>query len=305
MALPYRWQWRFERWKKSLRGLFGGGNEPPRPKLCPACGSLVGVTATRCHECGTSTRFSLAALSKGLSGFIGGHAPGSAALMILNIFMFALTLMRMLSGGEGKGLSILFGMSGEALYRFGESYPPAIYFGNEYWRLVTAMFLHGGLLHIGFNLMVLMDIGPVVEELYGSARYLFAYVVTGVCGFLLSSFRGIPAVGASTALMGLIGVLIAITSKRGGIQMQALRSRLISWVVSIFAIGFLMPGIDNWGHFGGLAAGFVVGKILADRQPINASERRLAYTLGWIAGIALVASFALMIVHFRDLPTGN
>src|SRR6267378_3747045 len=66
LALPYRWQWRVEKWKNAMRGFFGGGDQQPRPKICPACGTLVGISATRCHECGTSLRFSLAALTKKL-----------------------------------------------------------------------------------------------------------------------------------------------------------------------------------------------------------------------------------------------
>ena len=77
-----------------------------------------------------------------------------------------------------------------------------------------AIFLHGSLLHIGFNMWVLMDIGPQVEELYGSARYLFIYVVTGIGGYLLSSLFRTFSVGGSGALLGLIGVLLAITTGR-------------------------------------------------------------------------------------------
>ena len=72
------------------------------------------------------------------------------------------------------------------LYRLGASNGGAVLYGHQWYRLVTAMFLHGGLIHIGFNMMVLLDIGPIVEELYGSARYLFLYIVMGVVGFLLS-----------------------------------------------------------------------------------------------------------------------
>jgi hypothetical protein len=60
LALPYQWQYRFERWKAALRGVFAGGNQQPRPKLCPSCGSLVGISATRCHNCGTNLKFSMA-----------------------------------------------------------------------------------------------------------------------------------------------------------------------------------------------------------------------------------------------------
>ena len=300
MPLPYQWQWRIEKWKSAVRALFGGGNQQPRPKLCPSCGSLVGINVTRCHQCGTNLRFSLAALSKGLSGVLGGRAPVSTALLILNILMFAVSWMAVASSGEGGGLSILWGMGGVPLYRLGESSPYAIFFLHQWYRLVTAMFLHGGLIHIGFNMMVLMDIGPVVEEVYGSARFLFLYAAAGVVGFLASALSGHNSVGASAPILGLIGLLIAITTKRSGAHMQQLRSRLISWVVSIFVFGFLMRGVDNWAHAGGLAAGFALGKLFADREPMNASERQTANVLGLVAAAVLVGSFALMILHYRD-----
>ena len=305
MPLPYQWQYRIERWKNTERGLFGGGNQQPRPKICPACGSLVGISATRCHQCGTNLNFSLAAGSKGLSGFFGGRAPVTTVLLIVNILMFGVTWMAMASAGEGGGLSILWGMGGEPLYRLGESFPYSIFIMHEWYRLVTAMFLHGGLIHIGFNMMVLMDIGPVVEEVYGSARFLFLYTATGLVGFVLSAFNGHNSVGASAPILGLIGLMIAITTKRGGAHMQQLRSRLISWVVSIFVFGFLMRGVDNWAHAGGLVAGFGLGKLFADREPANRSERRTAYALGWVAAVVVVASFVLMILHYRDPLPGS
>jgi rhomboid protease GluP len=306
LALPYRWQWRVEQWKSAVRGFFGiGGNDQPRPKICPACGALVGISATRCHECGTNLRFSLAAMSKGLSGFFGGRAPATTGLLIVNVIMFGLSFVATMNAGEAGGLRILWGMNQEVLYRLGDSNPYGIFVAHQWFRLVTAMFLHGGLIHIGFNMMVLMDIGPVVEEVYGSARYLFLYTIAGATGFLLSAVSGHNSVGASGAILGMIGVMIAITTKRGGVTMQALRSRLISWVVSIFVFGFLLRGVDNWAHFGGLAAGFGLGKLFADREPTSASERQTAYALGWLAAIVLVASFAMMLLHFRDALPGT
>jgi rhomboid protease GluP len=305
LALPYQWQWRIDKWKNAVRGLFGGGNQQPRPKLCPACGSLVGITATRCHQCGTSLTFSLAAISKGLSGFFGGHAPVTTVVLIVNLVMFAVSWMATAAAGGGGGLSILWGMGGESLFRLGESSPYAIFIMHEWYRLVTAMFLHGGLIHIGFNLMVLMDIGPVVEEVYGSARFLFLYVATGIVGFVASAITGHNSVGASAPILGLIGLMIAITTRRSGAHMQQLRSRLISWVVSIFVLGFIVHGVDNWAHGGGLAAGFVLGKLFADREPMNATERRTANILGFLAAAILLGSFALMILHYRDPLPGS
>jgi rhomboid protease GluP len=303
LALPYRWQWRVERWKNVMRRFFGGGQQQPRPKLCPACGALVGINATKCHECGTSLRFSLAAVSKGLSGIFGEHeAPVTTALLIANVLLFGVSFLATTAAGGGGGLSILWGMNSEAIYRLGASFPISIFILHEWWRLVTAMFLHGGLIHIGFNMMALMQLGPALEELYGSARYFFFYMATGAFGFLVSAATGHFSIGASGAILGLVGLMLAITTKRGGAYMQALRSRLISSVVILFALGFMGMGIDNWAHGGGLAAGFVLGKIFMDRQPMNVRERRSAHALGWLAGIALVACFVLMIMHYRD-PT--
>ena len=79
---------------------------------------------------------------------------------------------------------------------------------------MTAVFLHGSLMHIAFNMWVLMDIGPQVEEMYGTGRYLFLYVVTGIGGYVLSSAFGNFSVGGSGALLGLVGVMLAITVGR-------------------------------------------------------------------------------------------
>ena len=102
LPVSYQWQQRFNRWKQAT-GFFGGGGEnQPRPKLCPACGTLVGISATRCHECGANLRFSLAALSKGLTGFFGGQAPATTAILVANAVMFAATVLVGLAGSQGR-----------------------------------------------------------------------------------------------------------------------------------------------------------------------------------------------------------
>jgi rhomboid protease GluP len=305
LALPYQWQWRIEKWKNAARSFFGGGDKQRRPRLCPSCGSLVGINTNKCHECGTNLTFSLAAVSHSLSGVFGGPAPVTTALLVANIFMFGVSWLAATAEGGGGGLSILWGMGGLSTYRLGASNPYAIFFLHQWYRLITAMFLHGGLLHIGFNMMALMQLGPALEELYGSARYLFVYVVTGAFGFLVSAFFGTRSIGASGAILGLVGVMLAITSKRGGSYMRELRSRLISSVVILFVLGFMGMGIDNKAHLGGLLSGFLLGKIFADRQPMNARERQTAYLLGWLAGMAVIVSFVLMVLHYRDPLPGQ
>jgi rhomboid protease GluP len=308
LALPYRWQWRVDKWKNAMRGFFGGDEQQPRPKICPACGALVGISATRCHECGASLRFSLAALSKKFSGIFGEQeTPATTALLVANFLMFGVSWVLTMQAGEAGGMRTLWGMSGAASYQLGASLPFFFLLQNhEWWRLVTAMFLHGGLIHIGFNMMTLMQFGPALEELYGSARYLFLYVVTGALGFLASGLTGHFSVGASGALLGLIGAMLAVTSKRGGSFMRELRSRLITSVTILFVIGFWGGlGIDNSAHIGGFAVGFVLGKIYDDRRPMNAREQKKAQTLGWLAGIIIIASFVLMLFHFHDPLPGR
>ena len=306
MPLPYRWQWRLERWKNAFGGFFGG-EQQPRPKLCPVCGALVGVKATRCHECGANLRFSLAALSRKLSGLFGDNeAPVTTVLLIANILMLGVSWLSFAAVGQGGGLTILWGLVGEPQYRLGASFGPAIFYANQWWRLVTAMFLHAGLVHIGFNMMALMQLGPPLEELYGSARYLFFYVVTGAFGFLVSSATGHFSLGASGALLGLVGLLLAITTKRGGAYMREMRSRLIQNVVILFVLGFSgFMAMDNFAHGGGLAAGFLLGKLFADHKPVTAGERRAAYVLGWLAGVVIIVSFVFMFLHYRDPLPGR
>jgi membrane associated rhomboid family serine protease len=301
LALPYHWQMRVDRWKSFWGGMFGRGER--RPQLCPACGALVGINATRCHQCGTNLRFGLAAWSKGLSEFFGGHAPVTMAILAINVVMFGVSLIRSMQGGGG--FSLFGGPSMVELYRLGANIPSWAP-GWAPWRLIMGIFLHGGLLHIGMNMMVLLDISPVVEELYGSAKFLFMYVLCGIGGSLASTFLGKHlSVGASGAILGIVGVLIAVTTKRSGANIQAMRSRLISWVITIFAFGFLVGGIDNWGHFGGLVTGFLLGKIMTDRPPEPGKERTQAYLLGWLAAGVVMAAFAMMFLQIdKPLPAG-
>jgi rhomboid protease GluP len=301
LALPYRWHTRLARWKNSLGGVFGGGGQSPRPKLCPACGSLVGISATRCHECGTNLTFSLAAITKKIPVVSELESPVSTIFVALNFFLFAIQLMFTIQAGAAGGMSILWRLDPISSYRLGECYGPSIFQDHQWWRLITAMFLHGGLIHIGFNMMSLMQFGPALEELYGSPRFLFLYTLTGAVGFLFSALAGHFSLGASGALLGIIGAILAITTKRGGAYMRDLRTRLISSLVFLFALGiFGGIGIDNWAHGGGLAAGFLLGKLFVDRAPLNNAEKQRAQILGWLAGLAIIASFVLMLLHFRD-----
>jgi rhomboid protease GluP len=284
-----------------MSGFFGRGGQP-RPKLCPSCRSLVGAEATHCHNCGSNMTFSLAAASRSLGRLMPMQSPATYGILALSCALFVLSLAVTVRetgfaslGGGLTGLLNFGGVSGGVLERFGASLPLPYNLAQP-WRFVMAIFLHGSILHIFFNMWVLMDIGPQIEELYGSARYFFIYVVTGIGGYLLSSSTGHLSVGGSGALLGLIGVLLAVTTSRKTIGMQMLRNQIFKWLIYIAVWGLLFPGIDNYAHAGGLISGFILGKLMADRPPQSPEERKKAYALGWLAGLLVAASLGCMIL---------
>ena len=301
MPIPVRWRYKLDRWLNQAGQMFHSEPKQRSPKICPACGALVGTTATKCFQCGANTTFSLSAASRTLSRWMPQTSPVTYSMLAICSLMYVLSLIVTLkfSGGEGAGggLMNLGGIATQIDIRLGASLPLA-YNIREPWRLITAIFLHGGLFHIGMNMWVLMDIGPMVEEMYGSARYFFLFVVTGVFGYLLSSFFGHLSVGASGSLLGLVGILLAATTGRHSMAAQALRSALIRWLVYIAVMGFLFRGTDNFAHAGGFAAGYLLGRWMPDRLPADTSERRRADLLGWIAGLAVAVSFGFMVFSY-------
>lgn len=247
--------------------------------------------------------FSVAAASRTLGRLLPTTSPATYGILgfsclcylVSLVWTIRLTGLEQPTGGALGILNNLGGINGEVLARFGASLPLG-YDLREPWRMVMAVFLHGSLLHIGFNMWALMSIGPQIEELYGSARFFFIYVSTGIAGYVLSSFSGHFSVGGSGALLGLIGVLLAITMGRRSAGMRMLRQQLIGWLVFIAIWGFL-PGsvVDNMAHLGGLIAGFILGRVLTDRPPLSPEERKRAYLLGWAATLIVLASFLMTV----------
>lgn len=129
---------------------------------------------------------------------------------------------------------------------------------GEYWRLLTPVFLHGSLVHLGFNMYALFIFGPGLERYYGHLRFALLYFLGGFAGNVMSfMFSAAPSLGSSTAIFGLLGAEAVFLYRNqglfGGVARRALYNLIMIALVNLL-IG-LSPGIDNWGHIGGLAGG--------------------------------------------------
>jgi rhomboid protease GluP len=302
LDLSPRLRWKLDRFREQFGGLFGGGRkEERRPQMCPACGTLVGSSATKCHQCGASLTFGMAAATRSLSRLMPTESPVTYGILTLSCLLYAATLIATIRGSGlqapgGSGLGALFSLGGidiNVLVRFGASLPWPFDLLQP-WRLVMATFLHGGLLHIGFNMWVLMDVGPQIEELYGSARYFFIYVITGIGAYIVSGLIGRHvSIGGSGALLGLIGVMLAMTMGHKTAAMQMLRSQLIRWLIYIGVLGIMMSGTDNFAHAGGFISGFLLGRVMVTRPPMSDQEKTRATLLGWTTAAVVVASLGI------------
>jgi rhomboid protease GluP len=166
---------------------------------------------------------------------------------------------------------------------------------DQQWRLLTAMFLHAGLLHLAMNGYVLYVFGSIVEQELGRVRFLAAYLVTGLCSSVASYAFGpynAAGVGASGAIFGLVGAYIAYNWHRRDIALHAARvSSALTFVLINAVISFTVPSIDWRAHFGGLAAGVVAG--------IAARGRGGSTKAAFIAGLAGLLGLAAILTAWR------
>lgn len=185
-------------------------------------------------------------------------APATSFLIAINTSVF---LGMVLTSGS------VMEFSGDVLLRWGGNYGAYTYAG-DYWRLITAGFVHGGLIHYALNMWCLWSLGQLSERLFGSAATLAVYVLTGVGGAMVSIAIHPTRleVGASAAVFGIAGAILS-GLKFGKVPLASIHRRqifssLIFFVIFNLSFGML-PGIDNLAHLGGLASGFLFGAPLA------------------------------------------
>ena len=236
--------------------------------VCSQCGRLVGVNEEKCPFCG-AWRPGLFGWATVLRRALGGHLDLFTLIVGACVTLYALALLlSAVSGGDilGGGLFSILSPSGPALYQLGMT---GGYAWEQGWwlTLLTAVYLHGSLLHIVFNVMWIRNLGPAVTEVYGAGRAFLLFNLAGAGGFLVSNvMTGVPTIGASGSIFGLLAALIVYGRRRGS---SVVTQQLWQWAIILGVCGFIMPGINTWAHGGGCAAGWIAAMLMDlddDRQ---------------------------------------
>jgi rhomboid protease GluP len=244
--------------KRQTEGLIG----------CPSCQQIVKVTEKTCPHCGRK--------QPGMWGYARsikrlGPDYGFIALVMwgCGILYFA-ALAIDIPGIRNEGFNFL-APSGLSLFFLGSTGSLPVFSVGRWWTLLTAGWLHGSLLHIIFNLLWIRELAPGVARFYGGARLIIIYTAATIVGSLLSSVAGeylnaLPAifhgatlsVGASGAIFGLFGAMVTYGQRT---KNNALAQQAWTYAIVLFAFGFIMPNVDNWGHLGGFVGGYLVTKL--------------------------------------------
>jgi len=296
-----RMEWKVRAWKRGWerrKASFANRTTSLRyeHKVCPQCGHPAGADERICTRCETRMGGRTAHRARRLLGMVWApDAPMITSLIMLAcIATYAMTLVWQHRVGLVPTPSL--SPHNYALWRFGSEFSPDILDQGQYWRMITAAFLHGGILHIVMNMWSLWTVGTYVEETFGKAKTLALYlflVLTASAFSLWWHTRGGDignSVGASGAICGLIGVAIGFSVRRRNAA-RHLQGRYLGWAVWIVILGFSGWHIDNAGHVGGLVPGFLLGLVVRRRRDTSHVFHRM-----WVA--AALAGLAATILCF-------
>lgn len=255
-------------------------------QICGECGAVQPYEAKTCSSCGQKLASSGARFLRTLGLSIPTFLSVSSLLGLAMILIY----FRMMTEWKGQGLG---GWEPEALIAHGALWPPA-FFDGQWWRIGTANFLHIGVLHIFFNIAGLSQVGPTVEEVFGRARMVFFFAVTGVLAMLASAIimPRTATAGASGALMGLIGVAAGWGHRRKTAQGREVRDQMIKWGVYTMLFG-LVVGANNVAHGAGFIAGALIGLAFKPER-IEKTKGSMASAVMGIVG-SLVCGLCVML----------
>ena len=235
--------------------------------VCAQCGRLVGVNEEKCPFCG-AWRPGLFGWATVLRRSLGGRLDLFSLIVGACVTLYALALLLQPEAiFQPSGLMSILSPGGRALYQLGMT--GGLAWQQGWWlTLLTAIYLHGSLLHIIFNVMWIRNLGPAVTDVYGAGRAFLLFNPAGAGGFLVSNLTpDSPAtIGASGSIFGLLAALIVFGRRRGS---SVMTQQLWQYAIILGVFGFIMPGINNWAHGGGFATGWLVAEAMNlddDRQ---------------------------------------
>ena len=266
--------------------------------VCPRCGRLVDVNESVCPFC-EQPNPGMFGYGPALQRVLGGFSLAKAiviacvALYIVSLLVDPRAILRM------RGMMDILSPSSGALAALGMTGAFALAEGR-WWTLLTAIFLHGSLLHLLFNMVVTWRYMHEVVELYGTLRTWVVFVAGGVVGFVVSDLAsGAPTIGASGAIFGLLAALIVYGRRT---HQHAVTQQLWMSAAMMFVFGFFMSGVNNWAHAGGFAGGFVAAEAVAFR---DRREHPVLLALAWGSLIAVVGAFVWQFVFLARLLFGS
>jgi rhomboid protease GluP len=264
--------------------------------VCPSCGKLIGISEPRCPFCG-AWRPGLFGWAPALQHLFRGRLNLVSLIVATCVVLYAVSLLLEPEAiTSPRGMLSFLSPGSRALYQLGMTGGIAWQLG-WWWTLLTAIYLHGGLLHIFFNMMWVRDLGPVVTEIYGPARAFILFQIGGVAGFLVSNLvTGVPTLGASGSIFGLLAALIAYGRRRGSSLMS---TQLWQWAIVLFVMGLLLPAVNNWAHAGGFAGGWVAGYVMRPSDERRESAPLMLAALGLI--LLTAAGFVLSFVNVTGI----
>jgi rhomboid protease GluP len=223
--------------------------------------------------------------------------------------LYAVTLLYSRTGLDTGDILNLLPPSNDSLLLFGGSGAYPIFVKGRWWTVLTAGWLHANILHIGFNVMSIRNVAPIVADFFGASRMVIIYMLSSVAGFSISSIVGlinppIPyfhgsafTVGASAGITGLIGAIL-LYGRRAGNRHAGEQAK--QWIWGFLAMGLMMQRIDNWAHLGGLAGGYLIAKLLDPLHPERMDHLLIAIGLLIVTVIAFAATILQGVPQFLN-----
>ncbi len=259
--------------------------------LCPNCRKLVGSDETKCPYCGTPRPGSWIR-NNPITQIMNDSDALIKAIIYVNAGMFIISILLSPGGLNFTGNPLtLLSPGSQGLLLFGATGTIPIDRMHRWWTLLSANYLHGGILHLLFNMVALRQIAPLIIREYNISRMFILYTLGGIAGFAISYLAGVKfTIGSSAAVCSLIGAALYFGKSRGGVYGQAVYRQVGGWVIGIFAFGILVPGINNWGHAGGILAGVLLGALLGYRE-----HRKEAGWHRWTARILAGSTLAVLL----------